>query len=140
MHADLQAADPTESDNSSTGSTQAMASAGNGFLPSTLALQHVESYTIKARSPAPSHLISLAPTDIMLGAVGSIISVAIFWPNSPAHDLSVLIAGLRAALDGYPTFVGRLQEGGKVSTNTNVSTSRSTELVVSSDHPLPKSI
>lgn len=50
----------------------------------------------------------------MLGGAFLTAMVAVFWPSSPAHDEAVLIAGLSAALDGYPIFVGRLQAGGKV--------------------------
>lgn len=86
----------------------------SGNLPLTVSLQNVVVKTIKARSPPSPHLVSLPPSDIMLGGAFLTAMVAVFWPSSPAHDEEVLNAGLSAALDGYPIFVGRLQAGGKV--------------------------
>lgn len=91
-----------------------MATPIDGDLPLTVSLQNVVVEIIKARSPPLTHLVSLPPSDIMLGGAFRTAMVAVFWPVSRAHNEKVLVAGLSAALDGYPIFVGRLQAGGKV--------------------------
>lgn len=91
-----------------------MTSVRKGAMPLTVSLQDVDVRMITARSPPLPHLVSLPPSDIMVGGAFGIALVAVFWPASLKDNYTLLMAGLSAALDGYPIFVGRLQSGGKV--------------------------
>lgn len=84
---------------------------------SNLLLHSVKIHQVNATAPAPPHLLSLAPSDYVIGAALSVAMVAFCWPND--HDETVLLAGLSAALSGYPTLAGRLHAGGKVGAARN---------------------
>lgn len=80
----------------------------------TLSLHSVKTHNVKARSAPSCGQVSLAPSDFVIGAALSVAMVSFFWPSSN-HDEALLMEGLSAALDGYPTLTGRFQAGGKVS-------------------------
>lgn len=85
---------------------------GNSAL--ALSLHSITTHNVKARTPPLHGIVSLAPSDFVIGAALTVAMVSFFWPSSKNHDEAVLMAGLSAALDRYPTLVGRLLAGGKV--------------------------
>lgn len=85
----------------------------------TMEAQITRSQTIVARCPPLPQHVSLGPSDIMMACAMPVCTFSLFWPASPRYDEHMLLISLSAVLEGYPSFVGRLQPGGKVRLHLN---------------------